>query len=268
MGYCRRNTWYYKWKPSKVILDFHDWEISLRELIFAFLIVGVMTFLGFLISSKIEKHVNDDILIYRQAASINTDDEFAHAINTDIGHAFAKGDLIAEEPVTNEHVPGEHLSVLVKHQEYRMHTQHYTTTDSKGHIHHHTRHYWSWDTMSTDEKHSKTVKYCGVSFPYDKFGYGNAPKNRDVYKHSSWSDKRDVIYTVPKKFNGTIFGNFTGQSIEGRPDIVRTSIDEYRKDLTTSHSTAIFWTLWIVFTIGVVIAFFVAENRWLEDCHE
>ena len=42
------------------------------------------------------------------------------------------------------------------------------------------------------------------------------------------------------------------------------SMEEYRKDLTTSHAVMIFWILWSIFMVGIVVIFYIIENNWLE----
>ena len=242
------------------------WDITLREVVFSILIVGLMGFIGFLVSQHVEKTIYDKTLKYRQAPSIESDDQFAHALNTDVGDIFANGKFNAKDTVTYKHVDGEHLCIRIVKQEYRMHTEHYTTRDSKGRVHRHVRHYWSWDTISTKKLHSKEVMFCGVTFPYEKFCYGQIGENETIYKESFWKNTREVIYTTSNKFNATIFGNARNGTLHGNSiSLMRCGIEEYRKRLTTSHFVPIFWLIWVLGTILVVVAFYYFENNWLED---
>lgn len=248
---------------SRVIFDFYDWEITLRELIFSVLILGVMVFIGFLVSSAIEEKVNSRNLTYRQASTISTTNEFQHALRTDAGHAFVNGRFTALKPVRNSLIDGEYLGIRVAHQEYRMHTQHYTTTDSKGRVHHHTRHYWTWDTMHTEEHHSPDVEYCGVKFPYDKFNYHMIYE--DTHTEKTGHNRRDVINTMPREFNATIFANIVNRGISGSADLSTMGIEAYRKYLVEDHSLVLFWLLWGILIGFALYGFYYCENRWLED---
>lgn len=252
-------------RKSIVLLDFYDWDITLREVVFSVLIVGIMGFLGFLIAQGIEKREYDDTLKYRQAPAIESEDGFRHAIKTDIGYAFAHGLFNAKDTVKYEHVDGEHLYIHISHQEYRMHTQHYTTRDSKGRTHHHVRHYWSWDTISTDSMHSKQVAFCGVTFPYGKFDYGHVPEDRTIYKPHGWSHKREIIRTMPIEFSATIFANLKGNDISNGTTLMMIGIEEYRTRLCDSCGVAIFWSIWVFVTVGLVLLFYHIDNTWLED---
>ncbi len=247
-----------------VLLDFNGWSITLREAIFSFFLIGLMTFLGFLISSKIEGKVNNSTLRYRQAVEISSS-EFQHGLKTGIGDVFVNGELEAINPVSYKHIDGEYLSIHIEKQEYRRHTEHYTTTDRKGRVHHHVRHYWTWDTVGYDNKHVDKVKYCGVELPYGQFVYDCIEGDVETYKSNPLSHYREIIHTKPIKFNATMFGNLKVNKIEGNPLLTHSTIKKYREELTTSHFVFRFWFLCIVFTIMVVIGFFVIDNVWLED---
>ena len=254
-------------KHPIVLIDGGGWVLTLRELVFSILILGVLFFIGFLVSSMIEQKVNDSNLRYNQAVSLHSDDEFKHAISTDVGYMFAHGRLVADKPVKNEHLEGEWLCVDVRHQKYRMHTRRvaYTVTDSKGHSHtkYRTETYWSWDTVGSSNDHSPTVTYCGVQFDYGKFDYGHMPSKTST--HSTGWHKRDVVTVVPKTFNATLFGEAKSNNLVGQNILlVPMSMEEYREDLTTSHAVMIFWILWSIFMVGIVVIFYIIENNWLE----
>ena len=242
--------------------------MTLRELVFSILILGVLFFIGFLVSGAIEQKVNDSNLRYNQAVALQSNDEFKHALSTDVGYVFANGTLVADKPVKNEHLDGEWLWVSVEHQKYQMHTRRvaYTVTDSKGRTHtrYRTETYWSWDTVGRSSDHSPTVTYCGVQFNYGKFDYSGMPS--DTSKHSTGFHKRDVVIVVPKTFNATVFGEAKSNDLVGQNILlVGMSIEKYRKDLTDSCAIPIFWILWSVFITAALVLFYVIENNWLED---
>lgn len=258
-------------KSSEVVLlDFCDWSITLREALFSLLMIGVLVLIGFLVSNAIDESENNKVLRYRQAVALCSDEEFQHAISTDVGDVFASGILSARSPITNEHIKGEgFLRVGVLHQEHRMHTQHYTTVDNKGKVHHHVRHYWSWDTMSSDEHHSPEVEYCGVVFPYDKFSYSLVGEDMETF--GTGFNRRDVVYTMKPRFNATIFCTMDKGTIAGGYRIVLNEgvgIEEYRERLCSRHGVMIFWIMWSIFSIFVVVMFLYAENTWLEEIRE
>lgn len=264
MGYFIR-------KNDRIVLyEGIDFEITLREVLFSLLILGIFSFLGFLGHSVIDKKVGDSTLKYRQAVAIESPDEFRHAMDTDVGHAFVRGKLEAAAPVTSKLVKGEYLSIHVEHQKYQMHTRvvTYTTYDSKGrpHVRRRTETYWSWDTKWTSTTNSPRVVFCGSEFPYGKFRYDCASTERTIVGGDGlFENERDVVYTVKDGFTGTMFGDLRSGSFEGTAALVRKGIEEYR-EFETNHTGlyALFWFIWAVLTFGTIFAFYIIDNNWLE----
>ena len=255
-------------KSPIILFEGQGWDLTLRELVFSVLIVGVMVLVGFFVSEVIERKVNDSNLRYNQAVALLTNDEFKHALDTDVGYVFGNGRLVADSPVKNEHLEGEYLSVYVEHQQYRKHTRRvaYTVTDSKGRTHtrYRTETYWSWDTMSRSSSHSPTVTYCGVKFPYNKFGYDWM--GSDTTRHSTGYHARDVVTVVPKTFIASVFGEAKSKTLVGNGlPLSPMSIEKYRKYLTTSHALSLFWIIWGIVIVFALVGFYVVENDWLED---
>lgn len=253
-----------------VLVDGIDFEITLREVLFSLLILGIFSFLGFLVHSWIDKSVDDSTLKYRQAVAIESPDEFRHAMDTDVGHAFVRGKLEAVTPVTSKLVKGEYLRIHVEHQKYQHHTRtvHYTTYDSKGRPHHHTRieHYWSWDTVRTSTTNSPKVRFCGSEFPYGKFNYNCARTEETIVGGGFLKNERDVVLTTKDGFTGTMFGDLRNGSFEGKASLVGRGIEEYRESETKcTWPYVLFWVLWVAITGGAIWFFYFIENNWLED---
>ena len=246
-----------------MLFDFVDWTITLRELIFSVFIIGMLTVVGFLIDTRIESNVNNSNMKYRQAPDILTDSEFQHGIKTNIGDAFVNGKFESVDSVSYGKVDGEYLFIRITEQEYRMHTVHYTTTDNKGHVHHHTRHYWSWDTINSTSKNAKKVKYCGVEFDYDKFSYLFIGSNSTII--DTGFNLREIIETIPTNFNASVFGTLKNKSILGKPELHECSAVALRNHYIVEHASMVFWIVWSIFILFVVVGFFVIDNVWLEN---
>jgi len=252
-----------------VLLDGIDFEITLREVLFSLLILGICSFLGFLVHSWIDKKVDDSTLKYRQAVAIESPDEFRHAMDTDVGHAFVRGKVEAVTPVTNKLVKGEYLSIHVKHQKYQRHTRvvTYTTYDSKGrpHTHHRTETYWSWDTVRTSTTNSPRVVFCGSEFPYGKFHYNCGREEETIVGGGLFKNERDIVYTMKDGFTGTMFGDLRNGSFKGTAILVGAGIEEYRKNETECvWPYVLFWVVWVIMTVGAIILFYIIDNEWLE----
>ena len=263
MGYYSKN------KDRIVLFEDIDWELTLREFLFSFLILGIMSFIGFLAYSAIDKKVDDKTLKYRQAVAISSTNEFRYAMDTNIGHAFVRGKLLAVTPVTSKLVDGEYLRIHVDHQKYRQHTRivTYTVTDSKGRTHVKTRTetYWSWDTMSSSTTNSPYVIFCGSRFKYNKFDYGCAHVEETVIGGGLFKNERDIVYTTKDNFTSTIFADLRNKGFVGTASMVGCGIEKYRKSLVECWwPYMLFWFLWIVITFGGIVLFYVIENDWLE----
>ena len=263
---------YYGGKRKKpiVLVDCIDWEITLREVLFSLLILGISAFLGFLVHSWIDKKVESSNLQYRQAVAITSPDEFRHAMDTDVGHAFVRGKVEAVTPVTNKLVKGEYLSIHVRHQKYQRHTRvvTYTTYDSKGrpHVHHRTETYWSWDTVRTSTTNSPKVVFCGSEFPYGKFHYNCGREEETIVGGGLFNNERDIVCTRKDGFTGTMFGDLRNGSFKGTATLVGMVIEEYRKNETECvWPYVMFWVMWIVLTGFALFLFYFLENSWLED---
>ena len=262
---------YFTRKNDKIVLyENMDFEITSREVLFSLLILGIFSFLGFLVHSWIDKKVDDSTLKYRQAVAIESSDEFRHAMDTDVGHAFVRGKLDAVTPVTSKLVDGEYLRIHIKHQKYRMHTRvvTYTTYDSKGrpHVHYRTETYWSWDTVGSSTKHSPKVVFCGSEFDYGKFDYSCSVTEKTIVGGKLFSNERYVVYATRDGFVGTMFADLKNGSFDGVAELVGTEIEEYRKSKTTGCTGyyVLFWTAWTILVAGSLFLFYRLENGWLE----
>ena len=269
-----RNGWGYRPLPQSekspiILFEGEGWDLTLRELVFSVLIVGVLFFIGFMVSGVIEEKVNDNNLKYNQAVALQSNDEFRHAMDTDVGFIFANGTLVADKPVKNKHLDGEWLWVAVEHQKYQMHTRvvTYTTYDSKGrpHTHHRTETYWSWDTKWTSTTNSPKVVFCGSEFKYNKFNYDCAREEETVVGGGLFNNERDLVYTTKDGFTGTIFTDLRDKGFKGIADMVSANIEKYRERLSDcAWPYVLFWVIWIILTIGAIIMFYIIDNEWLE----
>ena len=252
-----------------VLLDFGDWQLTLRELLFSLLIIGMMTVLGYFAAAGIERNVHAKQLEYRQAAQIeNSEDEFKLALETDVGNAFVEADLEAVDKVRHEKLHGEWLAIDASYEKYTKHTRivHYTVTDSKGRSHTRTRTetYWTWDRYDSKHLKAKQVNFSGVIFPTTKFDLSWCSRHEDTVS-IGWH-KRIVFKTIPAKMHGTVFTEVMhGTVLNATPFWKGQSLKAAYEDCTTSYAVRIFWSIWTVVIVGTMLLFFYGENHWLED---
>lgn len=263
----RTRSWQWKKTSSDgptVLMDFGWWEITLREVLFSLFIIGLMTALGFWISSYVEKKAEDSVLKWRQAAQITDPDEFKHAMKTDVGHAFVEGDFKTLDPVTHPKLGGKHFSIFADWQEYTMHTRTVTVEDEDGKTHTEVETYWTWDTYKTERMHAKLVEFCGSKFSASAFSYdmvGNGYRTVD-----NGYNRRIEFAFKPTAFHATIATELHSGSVHGRPSLWQgRSISYVYEWATTTHACLVFWIIWVIVSIGVAVAFVRLDNWWLED---
>lgn len=261
-------------KPSKVVFDFGTWDITVRELIAAPTIIGVLIILGFVIAGKIDNKVQEQNLIYNSAPHVETVEDFKDRLATDKRPIFASGHLSTLDPVgfnsissrlfkspSNSDLPGgNYLCVEIEREHYTKHTR--TVTDSDGNKRKET--YYTWDHEETVKKWANTVVFNDVKFPSSKFDFHISEKSVGGAKHF---DDRWIFRAIMPEWDGILFTEVSDGNIkDSSPFYVHhgKDINALVEDLTSSHGVLIFWILWSILIIGATIGFFYIDNRWLE----
>ena len=249
---------------KKWSLDFGDFEITFREILASISIIAVMLLIGFVISGKISQSNIDANEKYNKAIKIENDkDMFRYGMDTNVGNAFVYGKLEAVDTVTFPEIGGKYMYVEKIEEHYNMHTETYTTTDSKGHTQTHTRIYWSWDYAGEESKECKDVKFCDVKFTSSKIKHPSASYIKTIKESSN---VRFKYYGTGTKFKGTIFTELKNKTIQNSTRFYERNIEE-TKDALRSNGTVkqiSFWIFWIVLTGAAVFTFYYLDNEWLE----
>lgn len=75
------------------------------------------------------------------------------------------------------------------------------------------------------------------------------------------------FYVKEVHYDGTLFANLSDESIHDAQFIKDKNIEEARDYMISAAGTRViwFWVFWVVLMVVAVGAFYVAENRWLED---
>lgn len=250
-------------RKTKNGFDFGYFKITKREILASVTIVAVMMLIGILIAGKISDSQMDANEKYNKAIKIQSEDMFQHGLDTDVGNAFVYGDLKAVDTVTYPEIGGEYMYVEKVKEEYTMHTETYTTTDSKGHTQTHTRTYWSWDRVGSEDITCNEVSFCDVTFPSNKI---DLPGTDYIDTINESSDIRYKYYGTGTEYKGTIFANLKDHTISDNTKFYNNrTIDETVDYLESDFPIVLFWILWIVLTGGTVFGFYYLDNKWLEN---
>ena len=243
--------------------DFGDFEITKREILASVSIIAIMLLIGTLLSTKISNWQMDRNEKYNKAVKIeNNTDLFQYGMDTNVGNAFVYGELKSVDTVTYPEIGGAYMYVEKVEEHYNMHTETYTTTDSKGHTQVHTRTYWSWDYAGSEDKEGKEISFCGIKFPIKKIDYPS-PDYIETIKESYYV--RYKYYGTATKYKGTVFTALKDKTIEDNSSFYEDSkIPEVIDRLESGGWNIVFWFFWILLTGFVVFGFYYLDNKWLE----
>ena len=77
---------------------------------------------------------------------------------------------------------------------------------------------------------------------------------------------RDRYYILKTKYKGTIFTSFKNNTIEDNSKFYKNKkINDAVESLTSKDtSLVVFRIIWTILTIGSVIGFIAADNKWID----
>lgn len=269
---------------KKIVLYDGEFEITLRELITSLAIVFLMVAFGFFIHSNIHNSILEKNEKYRKAPVTNSIELYNYVKKTGIGNTFTIFELKAVEPQSIPELSGEYLYIEKVKEHYTRHTRTVSSTDSKGKVTTKTETYYTWDRVWSEELESKEIIFNGDIYPIDKFnGYSynsaslsdigtdylkeNYYKIRGKYAYED-SDDRYYFVIVPTEMQGSAFVNLSNNEIQNEiVTLYLGTTPEELKDISIENTNSIlviFWFFWIFLTGGLVVIFYVIDNRWLE----
>lgn len=240
-------------------------EIKKREVIASVVIISLMLVIGFAISEKIRQSLLENYQIYDTAVRIDDKELFEYGMKTNVGYAFAYGELKTLDPVSYSEVSGNYSYIKKEEQEYRKHYRYveeeYKDSNGKKHTRTKKEEYWTWDTMRTESKTATKISFLDVEFAYEKIPF---PSSHHIETVKTGYHKRNVYYGTESDFQGTIFTFLKENTIHNTKFYENQTIAETIESLETGVEIVIFWILWILLIIGLVIGFYYLENKWLD----
>lgn len=233
--------------------------VTKREIIASIAILAVIYTAGALIFSAICGSKEDQYQEYNKAVRIQSAEQLQYAMNTNAGSMWAYGELKAVDPVTHEAVEGDFASITEVTEVLRIET--YTTTDSKGRAHVHTR--TRWVEVDRETWHCEKQTFEGLEFDYGTIPFPEDERLCEVQK--PLSDIRKIYYGSPKESEGTLYASAGSGTLSGAKYYKGWSIEETIEKLESGTWKILFWIAWTAAAAIIVFAFVYAENRWLED---
>lgn len=274
------------------MIEFENFEITKRELMFSIIIVLIMVFAGLFINNLIENHVSETNEKYYAATQIDANaDQFSYGMNTSIGNTLVYGKVTAVDSAALPELSNKYLAIEKTKERYTMHTK--TVSHKSGKTTYYTvETYYTWDTVRTDYSKAKTISFLNANFDASKIDlpdYRSIPLNNNTvsknyiswihygYLYENGNTLGDVRYCysgVPLSFSGTIFANLKSSSIfnvDNNNSRVAFFLDQKPKDIIQNKQnsegtpTIVFWVLWSLLIAIILFGFFYASNNWLED---
>lgn len=242
-------------------------EITKREILASVTILAIMVGIGVWLSAPILSKATERYLAVASSVVANTDDEFDYISRTNAGRFLANGTLSVIDTVRLEELPGVYSSVKKVKEEYRLHTEVYTTTDGKGHTTTHTRTYHSWDEVKHWNYKAERAMFRGKEFKIDEVYRVRIQKDTIIKVKTKMfeNDTRYVYYTAPVSFDGVMLGSAMNRKYEEPKFVNGLTAEEYIKNTERklNGSTVLFWILWSLLTAGMIAGFYALENKWL-----
>ena len=244
-------------------------EVTKREILFSAIILAIMIGLGVWISNPLVSKASEKALKVVSATRVKDSDNFDYIRRTNVGHFIAEGELIANDTLRSPDLQGIYSRIEKITEEYRLHTETYTTTDGKGHVQVHTRTYHSWDEVKRENNVSTSFTFLGKRFTAKEIKY-NVPTEKSVTvedKTTKWyeNERRFVYRTTPIVVSGIMDGTAEDKAYKEltfkKDYTIDKAVEKAEKNIGTAP--VVFWILWSIVIASVVTLFYVCENKWL-----
>ena len=249
-------------------MDFGNFSITKREIIFSVVILAVMLVFGFLIHGAIDDALMLKHQEYNTALRIDGDaDMFSYAMQTNIGNSYVHGTITTVDPVPCFEVGGEYSYVEKIKERYTRHTRTVTETyvvNGKTKTRTRTEVYWTWDRVDSWFKHCDKITFLTVEFDYGAVPF---PSSDYITTIQESSKIRYKYYGAPTECMGTIYTDLRNNTINNSRFFTYTTIDEALEIMTSRGELVIFWVFWVALTGFAVYGFIYMDNYWLEDSH-
>lgn len=250
-------------------LDIKDFKI-VAMIITLFSLVAV----GFVINSKIQESVMDEVELYRKAIKLeNKKDMYDYSVETEQGNFITTTDIKSVEnvkfPEMDKDIASSIISIERKEfkETYDMKTRTVTYTDSKGKTHSKTETYWEWVWHLVDtnvlgspeiEIHGNKYKTSDFAFWYQELDASKliSQANRSEY-YTGPHHKFRYIAIIGGKL--TVLAKAAGGTIKpvngNKIAVFKKSYKEVTKDVEESPKikSVFFVVIWIIVTLTIMI---------------
>lgn len=226
--------------------------MSRRTLFMVIIIFVIMTVLGvavgFVANQELEKAYNK----YNDAINAVTPEQFVNAINNN-QNVIASGIISATEPVTDEYLEGEYISISRRHEAYVMDTR-VVTKRVNGKNQTTSELYYHWKFQGQDTMTTLALNFMGYTFDTNDFDF--RCDRESVQKLDG--NERYWYNAVSNNISGTIFVDFEqGMNVkfyEGK------TIDETIEAQRNPIWIIVFAIVWGLITVGSIVVLIINDR--------
>lgn len=176
--------------------------MSKKTLVMIITIVTLMVIIGVFVGITANNELDKSYDKYNNAVRASTSEQFVNAINNK-QNVIASGILSATEPVRDEYLDGEYISITRRHEAYVMDTRMVTkTVNGKNQMV--SEIYYHWKFQSQDSMATPALDFMGYVFDIQDFDLRcdrEATQNMD-------GNERYLYSAVSNNISGTIFVDF------------------------------------------------------------
>lgn len=136
---------------------------TLYRILIGLLVSAGVGILVYVLYGQLIGEASKDASYYQTMRHAKDKDDFDYLLSTNAGRTgIDKASVKAVDPVSLPGLKAKYTRVERTKEEYTLHVETYTTTDSKGNTTTHTRTYWEWDVVGHEEKSAKHITINGI----------------------------------------------------------------------------------------------------------
>lgn len=239
-----------------------DFELKVKEILISAVIIMAMVISGISIGNVINRNHMKKVNDYNTALKIEQDETmFSYNLKTNVGKTLIHDNIIVLDPVGCFELGGQYGRVTRDKEHYTMHTRTVTHTDSQGHTYTTIETYWTWDVVKTEHKYATTVDFCGQTFSYDTFAFGN---EEHIDTINIGGNDRYVYYGSPIETEATVFMILADNEANNVKIYENKTIDEVLDKANRNIGLTLFIIGWSILTCGALVGFYYLDNDWLD----
>lgn len=215
------------------------------NVVLALFIAVISGILMFVLCEPFVCSLNDKSYSLLKATHLDSEETFQYCISTGFGSVLAYGDLISNEPITNNHIDSPCMYIEKVTERYTKHTK---GSGEEKEV------YYSWDVVDKEIDNTHTFNFLGTTFDFNSVDIQSIP----THKTRNYSYSKDIRYYyeyVLSNATGSLYTTLTTEGVSSGS----TFFNKYTpKEVVSNVENSIEWSydafyvVWILFTILLI----------------